>query len=164
MTDKQWYAMMDCHVTAPFRMIKAIAPQFRQNNDEPKCIINISSVSGTHGNAGQANYSSAKSAICGLTKTIAKEWGSYGVRSNAVAFGLVDTRLTRTKSGEAMEVAGQKIQLGLPEGLREMATTMIPLQRAGEPEEAAGCIMMLASPFAGYISGQIIEMTGGASV
>mmetsp|Transcript_29187 Transcript_29187/g.67673 ORF Transcript_29187/g.67673 Transcript_29187/m.67673 type:complete len:234 (-) Transcript_29187:346-1047(-) len=87
MTDKQWYAMMDCHVTAPFRLIKALAPHFRVKSAEPRCIINVSSVSGTHGNAGQANYSSAKSAICGLTRTIAKEWGGFGVRCNAVAFG-----------------------------------------------------------------------------
>jgi 3-oxoacyl-[acyl-carrier protein] reductase len=155
---------LECHATAPFRLIRALAPHFRSSSETNKVVINISSTSGLHGNAGQLNYSAAKSAVLGMTKTIAKEWGSFGVRCNAVAFGFIDTRLTQSKGNSAVEVDGQKVVLGIPDGMRDIAVQMIPLQRHGTPEEAAGGILMLVSPYAAYVSGHTLEVTGGFGI
>ena len=101
-TDKQWDTILAVHNTAPFRLIRAAAPWFRVKDGEKRAIVNVSSTSGTHGNAGQANYSLAKAGVVGLSKTIAKEWGpQFGVRVNTVAFGHIDTRLTRAKEAGA---------------------------------------------------------------
>eukprot|EP00879_Flechtneria_rotunda_P001723 GHRR01001886.1.p1 GENE.GHRR01001886.1~~GHRR01001886.1.p1 ORF type:complete len:320 (+),score=125.01 GHRR01001886.1:436-1395(+) len=174
MTDKQWQAMLDVHVTAPFKLIQAVAPLMREaakaeqeshGQANPRSIINISSVSGTHGNAGQANYAAAKAGIVGLTKTVAKEWGHVNIRCNAIAYGMIDTRLTRAREGgEAISVAGEKVQLGIPSGdvLRELAVSTIPLARIGTADEAAGAILMLASPWSSYTTGQVLEVNGGS--
>ena len=174
MSDEQWQAMLDVHATAPFRLIRAAAPFMRDaakrelaegRTPEPRCIINVSSTSGLHGNAGQANYATAKMGIVGLTKTVAKEWGPFGIRCNAVAFGFIETRLTQSKEkGETIEVHGKHLPLGIPEHLRQMATMLIPLGRPGTPEEAAGGILLLASPFAAYITGHVLEVTGGYGI
>mgnify|MGYP006278591809 CR=1 FL=1 len=171
MTDKQYQAMLDVHNVAPFRMIRAAAPYMRDaakaekaggNTPEPRCIINISSVAGLNGNTGQANYSTAKSGILGLTKTIAKEWGPFGIRCNTVAFGFVETRLTGdAEAGQEIDMAGEKIPLGIPSHMKGMITMLIPLQRPGTPEEAAGAIFLLATPYASYITGATLEATGG---
>jgi 3-oxoacyl-[acyl-carrier protein] reductase len=174
MNDKQWQAILDVHATAPFRMIRAVAPHMREpakeelasgGLKEPRCIINVSSTSGLHGNIGQINYATGKMGIIGLTKTVAKEWGGFGIRCNAVAFGFIDTRLTRPKEDEeSIEVAGEEILLGIPEKLRRNAGVFIPLGRPATPEEAAGGIVMLASPWAAYITGHTLEVTGGAGI
>ncbi len=174
MSDEQWQAILDVHATAPFRLIRAAAPFMRDaakrelaegRTPEPRCIINVSSTSGLHGNAGQANYATAKMGIVGLTKTVAKEWGSFGIRCNAIAFGFIETRLTQPKEkGETVEVHGKRVPLGIPEHLRQMATMLIPLGRPGTPEEAAGGILLLASPFAAYITGHVLEVTGGYGI
>jgi 3-oxoacyl-[acyl-carrier protein] reductase len=174
MNDKQWQAILDVHATAPFRMIRAVAPHMREpakeelasgGLKEPRCIINVSSTSGLHGNIGQINYATGKMGIIGLTKTVAKEWGGFGIRCNAVAFGFIDTRLTRSKEDEeSIEVAGEEILLGIPEKLRRNAGVFIPLGRPATPEEAAGGIVMLASPWAAYITGHTLEVTGGAGI
>lgn len=174
MTDQQWNAMLEVHATAPFRLIRAAAPHMRDAakqemeqglTREPRCIINVSSTSGLHGNTGQANYSTAKMGVVGLTKTLAKEWGPLGVRCNAVAFGYIDTRLTQDKArGETIEVGGVTIPLGIPEHLRGMATMIIPMGRPGTVEEAAGGILLLASSYAGYINGHVLEVTGGLGI
>jgi 3-oxoacyl-[acyl-carrier protein] reductase len=174
MNDKQWQAILDVHATAPFRMIRAVAPYMRDpakeelasgGLKEPRCIINVSSTSGLHGNIGQSNYATGKMGIIGLTKTVAKEWGGFGIRCNAVAFGFVDTRLTRPKEDEeSIEIAGEEILLGIPERLRRNAGLFIPLGRPATPEEAAGGILMLASPWAAYITGHTLEVTGGAGI
>jgi 3-oxoacyl-[acyl-carrier protein] reductase len=175
MTDKQWEAMLTVHNTAPFRLIRAAAPYMREaskneiekgGKSEPRCIINVSSTSGLHGNIGQANYSTAKLGIVGLTKTVAKEWGPFGVRCNAIAFGFIDTRLTRAKEqGVFIEVEGKKVPLGIPQqnlsGNREKS---IPLARIGNVDEAAGSILLLASPLSSYITGHCLEVTGGAGI
>ncbi|KAJ3101543.1 Methionine aminopeptidase 1 [Phlyctochytrium planicorne] len=127
----------------------------RLHDSQPRSIVNISSTSGIHGNIGQANYATAKAGINGLTKTIAKEWGVYGVRCNSVAYGLIDTRLTRTKGekGIFLEGAGE-VRLGIPlppggEAERdEERRKMIPLGRVGNVDEAAGAICFLVSPWA----------------
>lgn len=174
MSDEQWAAMFEVHTTAPFRLIRAAAPYMRDaakaeqaegRAPEPRCIVNVSSTSGLHGNAGQANYSAAKMGIVGLTKTIAREWGPFGVRCNAVAFGYIDTRLTQAKeSGENIHVGGREIPLGIPGHLRDMALMVIPMARTGTPEEAAGGVLLLASPFASYINGHTLEVTGGMGI
>ena len=173
MSDEQFQAMLDIHTIVPFRMIRAIAPSWREaakaerdkGEERFRKIVNISSISGTMGNAGQANYSSAKAGVTGLTKTIAKEWGPLKVNCNAVAFGFVETRLTQAKEkGETMEAAGdskEKVELGIPEQMRSMASMMIPLGRPAQPEEAAGPVMFLCSEYSNYINGQVINVTGG---
>jgi 3-oxoacyl-[acyl-carrier protein] reductase len=174
MKDEQWEAILAVHVTAPFRMIRAAAPYMREPAKaekkagglmEPRCIVNVSSASGLHGNIGQANYAAAKMGIVGLTKTIAKEWGAFGIRCNTVAFGFVDTRLTQSKEkGVKIEVGGQDVALGIPDYLRQMAPMLIPLGRGATPEEAAGGILLLASPWAAFITGHTLEVTGGAGI
>jgi 3-oxoacyl-[acyl-carrier protein] reductase len=125
-------------------------------------IVNVSSISGTMGNAGQANYAAAKAGLVGLTKTLAKEWGGFKINVNAVAFGFVETRLTAAKEGaEKIEREGQEIQLGIPEQMRAMASAIIPLGRGASPEEAAGGIFILCTPWANYIHGQVLHITGG---
>jgi 3-oxoacyl-[acyl-carrier protein] reductase len=128
--------------------------------------LKISSTSGLHGNAGQANYATAKLGIVGLTKTIAKEWGMFNIRCNAVAFGWIDTRLTRDREGgDFIEVEGTKVKLGIPKNARAPgAVNLIPLRRGGTPEEAAGAVLLLASPHASYITGHCLEATGGAGI
>jgi 3-oxoacyl-[acyl-carrier protein] reductase len=175
MDDQQWQRVLDVHATAPFRMIRAAAKHLRapakeeRRAGEPfsrnRCIVNISSTSGLHGNVGQANYATAKAGVTGLTKTVAKEWGRFGVRCNAVAFGLVDTRMTRPKeSGETATVGEREIAQGIPEDLREKAEQTIPMGRAGAVEEAAGGVVMMASPLASYVTGHTLEVTGGAGM
>ncbi|MFQ5407122.1 MAG: SDR family NAD(P)-dependent oxidoreductase [Anaerolineales bacterium] len=174
MTDEQWQAILDVHATAPFRMIRAAAPYMRDAAKgeqavggpvEPRCIINVSSTSGLHGNFGQANYATGKMGVVGLTKTIAKEWGAFGVRCNTVAFGYIDTRLTRAKEeGATIDVGGKEVALGIPDKLRGGMTMMIPLGRPATPAEAAGGILLLASPYASYITGHTLEVTGGAGM
>jgi len=174
MADEQWEAILAVHLTAPFRMIRAAAQYMRDpakeevkagGPKEPRCIINVSSTSGLHGNIGQANYAAAKMGVLGLTKTIAKEWGAFGIRCNTVAFGFTDTRLTRSKDGgESIRVGGQDVALGIPDKIRQMAPMLIPLGRAATPEEAAGGILLLASPWAAYITGHTLEVTGGSGI
>ncbi|GIL48060.1 hypothetical protein Vafri_4757 [Volvox africanus] len=173
-TPDQWAAMLQVHCTAPFRLIQAAAPAMRdaakaemERNGvaKPRCIINISSTSGTHGNAGQANYATAKAGVVGLTKAVAKEWGPFNVRCNAIAFGLIDTRLTRPKEGgESITVGGQQVQLGIPSADTYWSAikSQIPLRRVGSAEEAAAAIFMLASPYSSYITGQVLEVNGGS--
>jgi len=173
-TDEQWEAILAVHITAPFRLIRAAAPYMREPAKaekkaggpmDPRCIVNVSSTSGLHGNIGQANYATAKMGVIGLTKTIAKEWGAFGIRCNTVAFGFIDTRLTRSKEeGESIKVGEQEVALGIPDQMREMAPMRIPLGRAASPEEAAGGILLMASPLASYITGHTLEVTGGAGI
>jgi 3-oxoacyl-[acyl-carrier protein] reductase len=170
MSDDWFQRMLDIHVVAPFRIIRAAAPHLRepakaereQGQEVFRKVVNVSSISGTMGNAGQANYSAGKSAIVGLTKTLAKEWGQFKVNVNAVAFGYIETRLTASKDeANQMEIGGEKIQLGIPDQLRGMAAMLIPLGRPGTPEEAAGGVFFLCSPWSNYVHGQVLNVTGG---
>ena len=170
MSDEHFQAMIDIHTVVPFRVIRAAAPHLREpakkEREEGKevfrKIVNISSTSGTFGNAGQANYSAGKAGVVGLTKTVAKEWGQFKVNVNAVAFGFIDTRLTQAKVDEnTMEKDGEKIQLGIPEQMRQMASMLIPLGRPASPEEAAGGVFFLCSPWSNYVHGQTLHVTGG---
>jgi 3-oxoacyl-[acyl-carrier protein] reductase len=170
MSDEHFQAMLDIHTIVPFRVIRAAAPHLREpakkEREEGKevfrKIVNVSSTSGTFGNAGQANYSAGKAGVVGLTKTVAKEWGQFKVNVNAVAFGFIDTRLTQAKVDEnTMEKDGEKIQLGIPEQMRQMASMLIPLGRPASPEEAAGGVFFLCSPWSNYVHGQTLHVTGG---
>jgi 3-oxoacyl-[acyl-carrier protein] reductase len=173
-TDPQWNAIIDVHLTAPFRIIRATAPYMREaakaemaagNKPQPRSIINVSSTSGIHGNAGQINYAAAKMGIVGMTKTVAREWGNFNIRCNAVAFGTIETRLIQAKEqGETITVEGEKIAIGIPQHMRDMLTMLIPLGRTATPEEAAGGILLLASPYASYITGHTLEVTGGYGI
>jgi len=170
MTDEQFQAMLEIHTVVPFRVIRAAAPHLREpakkERDEGRevfrKIVNISSISGTMGNAGQVNYSAAKAGVVGLTKTLAKEWGGFKINVNAVAFGFVETRLTASKEeGGKIEIEGKEIGLGIPEQMRQLAAAIIPLGRAATPEEAAGPVFFLCSPWANYVHGQVLNVTGG---
>ena len=179
LTDEQWQAVLDVHLTAPFRMIRAAAPHLRaaaaaeiESGARPsnRCIVNVSSTSGLHGNIGQANYAAGKMGIVGLTKTIAKEWGRLGIRCNVVAFGFVDTRLTRPQEvqEESIEIEGSEIPLGIPQKVRTMLDKdihlRIPLGRPATDDEAASGIVLIASPLASYITGHVLEVTGGMGI
>jgi 3-oxoacyl-[acyl-carrier protein] reductase len=170
MSDEWFQKMLDIHSIVPFRMCRAVAPHMREPAKAEKGegkevfrkIVNVSSISGTMGNAGQANYSSGKSAVVGLTKTLAKEWGQFKINVNAVAFGFIETRLTAPKTDESVvEIGGEQVQIGVPEQMRQMAAFVIPLGRPGTPEEAAGGVFFLCSPWSNYVSGQVLNITGG---
>jgi 3-oxoacyl-[acyl-carrier protein] reductase len=169
-TDEQFQAMLDIHTVVPFRVLRAAAPHLREpakrereeGREVFRKVVNVSSVSGTMGNAGQVNYAAAKAGVVGLTKTLAKEWGQFKVNVNAVAFGFVDTRLTAVKEqGATFQKDGQKIHLGIPEQVRALAYATIPLGRPAKPEEAAGGIFFLCSPWSNYVHGQVLNVTGG---
>lgn len=174
MTDKQWYAMLDVHTTAPFRILREASQFIREaakkeqaanGRANPRKVINVTSVSGVYGNAGQVNYSTAKAGVTGLTKTLAKEWGRYNVQVNCVCYGFIETRLTAPKeSAEKVVREGEEVQLGVPDQMRQMAPLLIPLGRPGTPEEAAGPVLFLASPLSNYVSGIVLEVTGGRAV
>jgi 3-oxoacyl-[acyl-carrier protein] reductase len=171
MSDEQFQAMLDIHTIVPFRVARALAPAWREaakaERNEGKevfrKIVNVSSTSGMMGNAGQVNYSAAKMGVVGLTKTLAKEWGQFKINVNAVAFGFVETRLTQAKeAGEEMTTpSGEKVELGIPEQMRAMASAIIPLGRPATPEEASGPVLFLSSPLANYMHGQVLNVTGG---
>jgi 3-oxoacyl-[acyl-carrier protein] reductase len=169
MTDEQFQAMLEIHTVVPFRVARALAPHWREaakaekaeGNEVFRKLINVSSTSGTMGNPGQVNYSAGKMGVVGVTKTLAKEWGQFKINVNAVAF--VDTRLTAAKEegGEMTAPGGEKIELGIPEQMRAMASAIIPVGRPASPEEASGPVLFLASPLANYVHGQVLNVTGG---
>lgn len=174
MSDEQWDKILDVHLKAPFRIIRAAQPYFcdaakKEIEETGKAvarkIVNISSVAGLGGNLGQANYSSAKAGIIGLTKTMSKEWARYNVQSNCVAFGFIDTRLTQDKEkGIAVDTGTEKVAVGVPAKQRDLFIRMIPMGRPGTPEEAAETIFFFASPLSDYVSGQVLTCGGGFSM
>ena len=173
MTDEQWYAMVDVHATAPFRIIRAASPYMRdaakkeiaEGKRVHRKIVNITSIAGVFGNAGQVNYSAGKAAIIGITKAMAKEWGRFNVNVNVVAYGFIETRLTGEKeTGTTIKVEGKEIAVGVPKASRDALKLMAPLGRAGTPEEAAGPVLFLASPLSDYVTGELIICSGGVSI
>jgi len=171
MTDEQWDAILDVHLKAPFRILRAASEYLRATAKKEaeagkpvhRKVVNISSVSGTVGNAGQANYSSAKAGIIGLTRALAKEWGRYKVNVNAVAFGLIETRLTTAPAhgGASIDIEGRKIPVGInPDAFSKLAQ-IIPLGRAGTPEDAAGAVFLFCIPEADYVTGECLTCGGG---
>ncbi|MFV0673676.1 SDR family NAD(P)-dependent oxidoreductase [Variovorax sp. tm] len=170
MTDEQWYAMIDVHLTAPFRILRAAQPVIRALSKAEteagrrvvRKVVNISSVAGLFGNAGQANYAAGKAGIVGVTQTLAKEWGRMNVTVNCVAFGFIQTRLTAsTAEASTANIEGREIKVGINPGLLAMMEQSIPLGRGGTPEEAAGAVYLLCAPESDYVSGQTLMCSGG---
>ncbi|NDK33257.1 SDR family NAD(P)-dependent oxidoreductase [Nesterenkonia haasae] len=171
MTDEQWHAIMDVHLKAPFDILRAAQPVISAAVKREKAdgrvvhrkVVNISSLSGVFGNVGQANYSSAKAGVVGLTKAMAKEWGRYNVNVNCVAFGVIRTRLTEASAAEgaSINVEGREIRVGVSPQMLETLKAAVPLGRPGTVEEAAGSVVMLTYPEADYVSGQVIVTGGG---
>ncbi|MDP9123753.1 MAG: SDR family oxidoreductase [Pseudomonadota bacterium] len=170
MTDEQWHSMLDCHLTAPFRILRAAQPVIRGLSKADteagrrvvRKVVNISSVAGLFGNAGQSNYSAAKAGIIGLTQTLAKEWGRLNVTVNCVAYGFIKTRLTVSAAGgSTASIDGREIKVGINPDLLTAMEHMIPLGRGGTPEEAAGAVYLLCIPESDYVSGQTLMCSGG---
>jgi len=173
MSDEQFRAMLEIHTVVPFRLLRAAAPYLRDAGKADKeagrenfrKVVNVTSISGTQGNIGQANYSAAKAGLVGLTKSLAREWGPFKVNVNAVAFGFVETRLTAAADDGGgdrfVRDDGVEIPLGIPSRMREMAPVIIPLGRPATPEDAAGPIFFLCSPWSNFVHGQVITASGG---
>ncbi|MCC6007892.1 MAG: SDR family oxidoreductase [Rhodobacteraceae bacterium] len=172
MTDDQFAAVMDIHVAAPFRVLRAASGFIREAAKAEAAegrvvhrkVVNISSVAGLYGNAGQVNYSAAKAAIVGLTRTLCKEWGRYRVNVNAVAFGLVNTRMTQPLArGEdaLVQVGDRALRMGVQEAMLDDISRLTPLGRGATPEEAAGAVYLFCIPESDYISGQVLVAGGG---
>jgi 3-oxoacyl-[acyl-carrier protein] reductase len=153
MSDEQWDAVLDVVLRGTFNCVRAAAPWLRdKERSAPRRVVNITSVSGIYGSPGNLNYSAAKSGIIGLTRSLAREWGSFGVTVNAVAPGFIDTRMTaaRTEQGGA-----------IPPEVREQIVASIPAGRAGTPADVAHAVAFFCSPDAGFITGQVLEVHGG---
>ena len=172
MTDEQFRAVLDVHVTAPFRILRAAAEPIRRfakqeavdGREVFRKVVNISSVSGLGGNAGQINYAAGKAAVVGMTKTLAKEWGRYKVNVNCVAFGFIRTRMTQPLAADnaPVNVAGREVAFGVqPHLLENLEKQQIPLGRLGTAEEAADGVYLFCIPESNYISGQVITVGGG---
>jgi 3-oxoacyl-[acyl-carrier protein] reductase len=155
-TDEQFQAMLDIHTVVPFRILRAAAPHLREPAkrelaDGVECfrkVVNVVSLAGVMGNAGQVAYAAGKGATVGLTRSLAKEWGAFKINVNAVAFGFIETRLTAE----------------LPEQARAAFAASIPLGRGATPEEAARGIHFLCSPASDYVHGQVLGVSGGLAV
>jgi 3-oxoacyl-[acyl-carrier protein] reductase len=171
-TDEQFQAMLNIHLMAPFRILRAASEFIRESAKRETAegrrimrkVVNITSIAGTDGGAGQAGYSSGKAGVIGLTKTLAKEWGRYNVNVNAVGFGLIETRLIQPMNpGEdtSIDMQGQKIKIGVQPEMLEWAKTACPLGRTGTPEEAASAVLFFASPLSDYVTGEVLICGGG---
>ena len=167
-TDEQWYAMVDVHATGPFRLLRAAGRHFRQmaadgRSAHTRKVVNVSSVSGLFGEATQVSYSAAKSALVGMTRSLAKDWGRYNVTVNCVAFGFVETRLTQAYEGDVPEIAvgERRVKVGLDVAQIELLKRLIPLGRVGTPEEAAGAVYLFCLPESDFITGEVIVAAGG---
>ena len=143
MSDEDWNAVLDTNLRGTFHMCRAVARKMLRRR--AGSIVNLTSVVGLHGNAGQVNYAASKAGIVGLTKSLAKELGNRGVRANAIAPGYIDTELTGV----------------LPEDVRNLILGNTPLGRLGTPEDVAGAVRFLCSDEAGFVTGEVLLVDGG---
>ena len=163
--------MLAIHLSAPFRVLRAAQPVMAAAAKADaaagrpfarRSVVNITSIAGTGGNVGQAGYASGKAGVIGLTKTIAKEWGRIGVTVNAVAFGIIDARMTGIGTGQTtITVGARALKAGIGHELQAGLATAIPLGRPGSVADAAGAVYLLCLDEAGYITGSLLECTGG---
>jgi 3-oxoacyl-[acyl-carrier protein] reductase len=172
-TDEQWNAMLDVHLGAPFRIVRHLARHWKDHPLPPapegvghhRKIVNVSSVSGTHGAFAQIAYSAAKAGLVGLTLSLARELGPQRVNVNAVAFGLIETRLTQEIQGETRIAVGEQThRVGLTRAMLDDYRARIPLRRGGTPDEAAGGVLLLCLPESNYVTGQVLEVDGGLAI
>lgn len=146
MTEAQWDAVIAVNLKSAFNFIHACTPiMMRQKSGS---IINMASVVGVHGNAGQSNYAASKAGMIALAKSIAQELGSRGIRANAIAPGFIETAMTEA----------------LPDDVRAEWMKNIPLRRGGQPEDVANTALYLASDLSAYVSGQVIQVDGGMNM
>jgi 3-oxoacyl-[acyl-carrier protein] reductase len=172
-TDEQFQAMLDIHTVVPFRILRAAAPHLREpakreaaaGEEHFRKVVNVTSLSGVMGNAGQVAYAAGKAGVVGLTRSLAKEWGPLKINVNAVAFGFVDTRMTASVGtvGE-IQAGDRKIPLGIPEEARASVGSVISLGRPAQPDEAARGIYFLCSPLSDYVHGQVLNVSGGLQI
>ncbi len=170
-SDEQWQAMLDVHATAPFRILRAASDFIREAAKREKQqgttfnrkVVNISSIAGLFGNAGQVGYSAGKAAVIGVTRALAKEWGRYNVNVNCVAFGLIQTRMTAPIGSEqsVATVGEREVKMGIKPEFLAFMNQMIPLGRGGTPEEAAGAVYLMCIPESDYVSGEVLLASGG---
>jgi len=170
-SDEQFQAMIDIHLVVPFRVLRAASTYLRETAKGEiaagkrvmRKVVNITSIAGTQGNAGQSGYASGKAGVIGLTKTLSKEWGRYNVNVNAVGFGLIDTRLVQPINGNAanIEMHGHQIRIGVQPAMLEQARKASALGRLGSPEEAAGAVLFFCSPLSDYVTGEVLICGGG---
>lgn len=146
MSEGQWDAVINVNLKSAFNFIHAVLPtMMRQRKGS---IINMASVVGVHGNAGQSNYAASKAGLIALAKSIAQEVGSRGIRANAIAPGFIETAMTAA----------------LPDEVRQEWTKKIPLRRGGTPDDIADVALFLASDLSSYVSGQVIQVDGGMNM
>jgi 3-oxoacyl-[acyl-carrier protein] reductase len=173
LSDEQWDAMIAIHTTVPFRVLRAAAPHMREaakadraaDREVFRKVVNVTSLAGLMGNGGQVAYSAGKGGVIGLTRALAKEWGGLKINVNAVAFGVVETRLTALvgTAGE-VETPEGPLTLGVSEQARAGMSMAIPLGRGAQPEEAARGAYFLCSPASDYVHGQVLNVSGGLAV
>lgn len=145
MSEEQWDSVIAVNLKSAFNFIHAVAPIMAKQRGGS--IVNMTSVVGVNGNAGQANYAASKAGLIGLAKSVAKEFGPRGIRSNCIAPGFIETDMTSK----------------LPEDMREQWSKTIPLRRAGQGEDVANVALFLASDLSAYVTGQVINCCGGMS-
>jgi 3-oxoacyl-[acyl-carrier protein] reductase len=166
MSDEQYNLVMDVVLRGAFNCIRAVSPFMREAAREEKKkgitqhrkIVNIASIAGVNGAVGNANYAAAKAGLIGLTKAIAKEWSGFRVNVNAVAPGIIDTRMTAARSAEEMK---DPAALGIPADVRDKIVKQMPMGRIGTPEDVAAAVEFLASPGSDFITGQVLIVDGG---
>jgi 3-oxoacyl-[acyl-carrier protein] reductase len=170
-TDEQFQAMLDIHLVAPFRVLRAASGWIREAAKKEiaegrrvmRKVVNITSISGTCGNAGQIGYAAGKAGINGITLTMAKEWGRYNVCVNSVGYGFIETRLTQPlgEAAATIEMKGRAIPVGVQPKAIEAMRALTPLGRLGTPEEAAGPVLFFCSPLSDYVTGEVLIVSGG---
>jgi len=170
-TDEQFLAMLEIHIVAPFRVLRAasgflretVKREISQGHRVMRKVVNITSIAGIDGNPGQSGYSSGKAGVIGLTRTLAKEWGRYNINVNCVGFGLIETRLTQPLTGESasIDIQGRQIAVGVQPKVLESVKAVCPLGRAGTVEEAANAVFFFCSPLSDYVTSEVLICGGG---